>query len=186
MNENAFDALKYMCIHLFIFLFKNVIMKWLLDYSNKNIKKAKNQELDLLKQKRDRLKEDIREISSINEYAKFVKMERQINNINDEIKKRESNKIVNDNLNSNMNIIQRIINSTLNSKIFKILMYFIYVIEYYYLKNTYFEIDYEENKNNIIVNYYYNENKNKEYSLIPISTILFTETIILHSLPCFQ
>ena len=182
MNENAFDALKYMCIHLFIFLFKNVIMKWLLDYSNKNIKKAKNQELDLLKQKRDKLKEDIREISSINEYAKFVKMERQINNINDEIKKRESNKIVNDNLNSNMNIIQRIINSTLNSKIFKILMYFIYVIEYYYLKNTYFEIDYEENKNNIIVNYYYNENKNKEYSLIPISTILFTETIILHSL----
>ena len=81
MNENAFDTLKYMCIHLFIFLFKNVFIKWLSKYSNRSIEKAKHQELDILKQKRDKLKEDIREISSTSDYVKYAKMERQIDNL---------------------------------------------------------------------------------------------------------
>ena len=50
MNENAFDALKYMCIHLFIFLFKNFFAKWLLDFSNKGISNKHKNELELLKQ----------------------------------------------------------------------------------------------------------------------------------------
>ena len=186
MNENAFDTLKYMCIHLFIFLFKNVFIKWLSKYSNKSIEKAKHQELDILKQKRDKLKEDIREISSTSDYVKYAKMERQIDNLNDEIKKRESNNLINDNVKSNMNIIQRIFNSILNSFIFKIMMFSSYPIEYYILKNKYFEINYEENKNNIIVNYYYDENKNNEYSLIPIFTILIFESIVLDSIPFFK
>ena len=186
MNENAFDTLKYMCIHLFIFLFKNVFIKWLSKYSNRSIEKAKHQELDILKQKRDKLKEDIREISSTSDYVKYAKMERQIDNLNDEIKKRESNNLINDNVKSNMNIIQRIFNSILNSFIFKIMMFSSYPIEYYILKNKYFEINYEENKNNIIVNYYYDENKNNEYSLIPIFTILIFESIVLDSIPFFK
>ena len=87
---------------------------------------------------------------------------------------------------SNMNIIQRIFNSILNSFIFKIMMFSSYPIEYYILKNKYFEINYEENKNNIIVNYYYDENKNIEYSLIPIFTILIFESIVLDSIPFFK
>ena len=184
MNENAFDALKYMCIHLFIFLFKNFFAKWLLDFSNKGISNKHKNELELLKQKRDKLREEIREVSSTSEYVKFAKMERQINNLNDEIKRRESMNIEN-NVNNNiseMNIFQKIINSIINSYLFKFFMYFINIFEYFILKNTYLEVDYEENKNNIIANYFYDENKNQDYSLIPISRILFCETIVLNSL----
>ena len=184
MNENAFDALKYMCIHLFIFLFKNFFAKWLLDFSNKGISNKHKNELELLKQKRDKLREEIREVSSTSEYVKFAKMERQINNLNDEIKRRESMNIeinVNNNI-SEMNIFQKIINSIINSYLFKFFMYFINIFEYFILKNTYLEVDYEENKNNIIANYFYDENKNQDYSLIPISRILFCETIVLNSL----
>ena len=184
MNENAFNTLKYMLIHFFIFLFKNFIAKWLLDLSNRSISNKHKNELELLKQKRDKLREEIREVSSTSEYVKFAKMERQINSLNDEIKRRESMNIeinVNDNI-SEMNIFQKIINSILNSYIFKFFMYFINVFEFFILKNTYLEIDYEENKNNIIANYFYDENKNQDYSLIPISRILFCETIVLNSL----
>ena len=184
MNENAFNTLKYMLIHLFIFLFKNFIAKWLLDLSNRSISNKHKNELELLKQKRDKLREEIREVSSTSEYVKFAKMERQINSLNDEIKRRELMNVeinVNDNI-SEMNIFQKIINSILNSYIFKFFMYFINVFEFFILKNTYLEIDYEENKNNIIANYFYDENKNQDYSLIPISRILFCETIVLNSL----
>ena len=184
MNENAFNTLKYMLIHFFIFLFKNFIAKWLLDLSNRSISNKHKNELELLKQKRDKLREEIREVSSTSEYVKFAKMERQINSLNDEIKRRESMNVeinVNDNI-SEMNIFQKIINSILNSYIFKFFMYFINVFEFFILKNTYLEIDYEENKNNIIANYFYDENKNQDYSLIPISRILFCETIVLNSL----
>ena len=184
MNENAFNTLKYMLIHLFIFLFKNFIAKWLLDLSNRSISNKHKNELELLKQKRDKLREEIREVSSTSEYVKFAKMERQINSLNDEIKRRESMNIEN-NVNNNiseMNIFQKMINSILNSYIFKFFMYFINVFEFFILKNTYLEIDYEENKNNIIANYFYDENKNQDYSLIPISRILFCETIVLNSL----
>ena len=184
MNENAFNTLKYMLIHFFIFLFKNFIAKWLLDLSNRSISNQHKNELELLKQKRDKLREEIREVSSTSEYVKFAKMERQINSLNDEIKRRESMNVeinVNNNI-SEMNIFQKIINSILNSYIFKFFMYFINVFEFFILKNTYLEIDYEENKNNIIANYFYDENKNQDHSLIPISRILFCETIVLNSL----
>ena len=184
MNENAYDTLKYMCIHLLIFLFKNIIVKWLLDLSVRNISNKRKKELDLLKQKRDNLKEKIREVSSINEYVKFAKMERQIDNLNDEIKRRESLN-VNNNINNNasdMNIFQKCINTILNSYLFKFFMFFINIFEYYILKNTYLEINYEENKSNIIVSYFYDDKKNQDYSLIPVYRILICETLVLGSL----
>ena len=184
MNENAYDTLKYMCIHLLIFLFKNIIVKWLLDLSVRNISNKRKKELHLLKQKRDNLKEKIREVSSINEYVKFTKIERQINNLNDEIKRREAineNNNINNNI-SDMNIFQKCINSILNSYLFKFFMFFINIYEYFLFKNTYLKVNYEENKNNIIANYYYDEKKDEEYSLIPISRILICETILLDAL----
>ena len=184
MNENAFAILKYMFIHLLIFLFKNIIVKWLLEFSIRNISNKKQKELELLKQKRDNLKEKIREVSSINEYVKFAKMERQIDNLNDEIKRRESLN-VNNNINNNasdMNIFQKCINTILNSYLFKFFMFFINIFEYYILKNTYLEINYEENKSNIIVSYFYDDKKNQDYSLIPVYRILICETIVLGSL----
>lgn len=184
MNEIAYDTLKYMCIHLLIFLFKNIIVKWLLDLSVRNISNKRKKELDLLKQKRDNLKEKIREVSSINEYVKFTKIERQINNLNDEIKRREAineNNNINNNI-SDMNIFQKCINSILNSYLFKFFMFFINIYEYFLFKNTYLKVNYEENKNNIIANYYYDEKKDEEYSLIPISRILICETILLDAL----
>ena len=184
MNENAFAILKYMFIHLLIFLFKNIIVKWLLEFSIRNISNKKQKELELLKQKRDNLKEKIREVSSINEYVKFAKMERQIDNLNDEIKRRESLN-VNNNINNNvsdMNIFQKCINTILNSYLFKFFMFFINIFEYYILKNTYLEINYEENKSNIIVSYFYDEKKSQDYSLIPVYRILICETIVLGSL----
>ena len=184
MNENAYDTLKYMCIHLLIFLFKNIIVKWLLDLSVRNISNKRKKELDLLKQKRDNLKEKIREVSSINEYVKFAKMERQIDNLNDEIKRRESLN-VNNNINNNasdMNIFQKCINSILNSYLFKFFMFFINIYEYFLFKNTYLKVNYEENKSNIIVSYFYDDKKNQDYSLIPVYRILICETLVLGSI----
>ena len=116
MNENTFDTLKYMCIHLFIFLFKNIFTKWLLMLSTKGIDDKNIKELELLIQKRDNLKEQIRELSSTSEYVKYAKMERQINNLNDEIKRKQSecsSNNIDDKKYSNMNIFQKIIHSIL-------------------------------------------------------------------------
>ena len=188
MNQNAYDVFKYMIIHLLLFLFKNIFSKWLLKIANKESKNDKK-EIELMKQKLESLKEQIREISPTSEYAKYAKMERQINNLNDEIKRRESYSFLNNMNNKNsvhfqqdMNIFQKIIHKALNSYIFKFFMYFVNIIEYILLKNEYLEIDYEINKNNILVNYYYNENDNKYYSLIPVYKILISETIVLNSL----
>ena len=181
MNENAYETLKYMCIHLFIFLFKNVFSNWLINFSQKGIKNKNNNELELLKQKRDKLREDSREISPINEYAKYAKMERQINNLNDEIKRKENLNYSQQFNDTDMNIIQKTINSILNSYIFKFFMFFINIIEYFLLKNMYFEVDHDENSNNILVNYFYDEKINKDYALIPVYRILFCETIALNS-----
>ena len=185
MNENVFDTLKYMCIHLFIFLFKNIFTKWLLILFTKGIDDKNIKELELLIQKRDNLKEQIRELSSTSEYVQYAKMERKINNLNDEIKRKQSqcsSNNIDNNKYSNMNFFQKIIHSILNSFVFNFLMYFINAIEFMYFKNTFFEVNYEENKNNIIVNFYYNESKNRDYSLIPISRILLCETFVLNSL----
>ena len=53
MNENSLATLKYMCIHLFIFLFKNIFVNWLLKYSKKDIINKKQNDIELLEQKRD-------------------------------------------------------------------------------------------------------------------------------------
>ena len=53
MNEIAYDTLKYIYIHLLIFLFKNTIVILILDLSVRNISNKKKKELALLKQKRD-------------------------------------------------------------------------------------------------------------------------------------
>ena len=184
MNDNTFDVIKYMFIHLLIFLFKNFISKWLLNISDNS--KIDKSELEIMKQKLDLLKEELREISPINEYVRYTKMERQINNLNDEIKQKESSlfyqnlnlNFLNTSKNENKNILQKI----MNSYIFIFFMYFINIIEYFILKNEYLEVDYENNENNIIVNYFYNEEKNKYYALIPVYRILLAETIILNSL----
>ena len=58
-------------------------------------------------------------------------MERQIDNLNDEIKRRESLN-VNNNINNNasdMNIFQKCINTILNSYLFKFFMFFINIFE---------------------------------------------------------
>ena len=111
-------------------------------------------------------------------------MERQINNLLDQIKQKEES-IFYQNLNlnffnvsENQNIFQKI----MNSYSFKFFMYFINIIEYFYLKNEYFEVDYESNKNNIVANHFYNQDKNRYYSLIPVYRILIAETIVLNSL----
>ena len=185
MNQSSYDVSKYMIIHLLLFIFNNFISKWLLKILNPKSKDNKK-EVDLLKQKLESLKEQLREISPTSEYVKYTKMERQINNINDEIKKKESQSYLN-NLNQNlqsqqeMNIFQKIINGMMNSYIFKF-MYFVNIIEYILLKNEYLEVDYQSNSNNIIVNHYYNVDDNKDYALIPVYKILISETIVLNSL----
>ena len=109
-------------------------------------------------------------------------MERQINNLNDEIKRKENLNYSQQFNDTDMNIIQKTINSILNSYIFKFFMFFINIIEYFLLKNMYFEVDHDENSNNILVNYFYDEKINKDYALIPVYRILFCETIALNSL----
>ena len=58
-------------------------------------------------------------------------------------------------------------------------MFFVNFIEYLLLKNEYLEIDFESNENNIVANYFYNEDDNKYYALIPVYRILICETLVL-------
>ena len=184
MNQNAYDVIKYMIIHLLLFLFKNVIAKWLSKESNSPT--SEDTELGLMKQKLNTLKEKIREISPTNEYAKYTKMDRQINNLSEEIKKIESKKyyqnlglnFLNSSKDTNKTMLQKIV----GSYTFKFSMFLINIIEYFLLKNEYLEVDYEKYKSNIIVNHYYNEDKNNYYALIPVYRILICETIVLGSI----
>ena len=187
MNQNSYDVLKYMIIHLLLFLVKNVFSKWLLKLSFSYDSKGDENEIEIMKKNLESLKDKKREISSKDDYVKYTKMERQIDKLSDEIKRKEAEMSLK-NLNNNyinpqeMNFFQKIINSSLNTYLFKFFMYFINIIEYIILKNEYLEVDYESNKNNIVANYYYNENDNKYYSLIPVYRILISETIVLNSL----
>ena len=90
MNPNAYDVFIYMLIHLLLFLIKNFILKWLLKKLSNNNPKTDN-EIENKIEKLNSLREQIREISPTSEYVKYAKMERQINNLNDEIKGIESN-----------------------------------------------------------------------------------------------
>ena len=187
MNQNSYDVLKYMIIHLLLFLVKNVFSKLLLKISFKYDSKEDENEIEIMKKNLEALKDKKREISPKDEYVKYTKMERQIDNLSDEIKRKETEmnlKNFNDNYINpqEMNFFQKIINSTFNSYLFSFFMYFINIIEYIILKNEYLEVDYESNKNNVVANYYYNENDNKYYSLIPVYRILISETIVLNSL----
>ena len=187
MNQNSYDVLKYMIIHLLLFLVKNVFSKWLLKLSLSYDSKGDENEIEIMKKNLESLKDKKREISSKDDYVKYTKMERQIDKLSDEIKRKEAEMSLK-NLNNNyinpqeMNFFQKIINSSLNTYLFQFFMYFVNIIEYIILKNQYLEVDYESNKNNIVANYYYNENDNKYYSLIPVYRILISETIVLNSL----
>ena len=183
MDQNEYYVIKYMTIHLLIFIFKNIIVKYILKISN-TTGNDNDDELEIMKKKLESLKDQIREISPTSEYVKFINMERQINELNEKIKKEESkNFYKNLNINifnnsENKNIFQKI----LNSFVFKFFMYFVNFIEYFFVKNEYLEVDYESNKNNIIVNHFYNEETNEYYALIPVFRILIAETVVLNSL----
>ena len=184
MNPNANDVSKYMIIHLLLFIFKNIISKWLLKLSAPKDKNS-DKETELLKQQLETLKEQISEISATSEYVKYTKMQRQIDNLNERINNKESQSHLNNiNLNqqNDLNIFQKMINRILNSYIYKFFMYFLNIIEYIFLKNEYLEVDYNSNKNNIIVNHYYNEEDNKDYALIPVYKILIFESVVINSL----
>ena len=187
MNQNSYDVLKYMIIHLLLFLVKNVFSKLLVKLSFNYDSKGDESEIEILKKNLESLKDKKREISPQDEYVKYTKIERQIDNLSDEIKRKETEMNLK-NFNNNylnpqeMNLFQKIINSSLNTYLFQFFMYFINIIEYIILKNEYLEVDYESNKNNIVANYHYNESDNKYYSLIPVYRILISETIVLNSL----
>ncbi len=70
----------------------------------------------------------------------------------------------------------------LNSYFFKFFMFFVNFIEYLILKNQYLEIDFENNENNILAKYFYNEDDNKNYALIPVYRILICETLVLNAM----
>ena len=174
MNPNAYEVLKYMIIHLLLFLIKNFILKWLLKKLSNNKPKDDNEiQIQNKIEKYNSLREQIREISPTDEYVKYTKMERQINNLSDEIKILESN-------NKSGKKPSKSLDFFLNSYFFTFFMYFVNFIEYLLLKNEYFEIDFESNENNIVANYFYNEDDNKYYALIPVYRILICETLVLN------
>ena len=106
-------------------------------------------------------------------------MERQINNIKEEINKLQNSE-PNINDSSINNSFYKKINMFFHSK--NILIFLPYLIEYFLFNNKYLEVDYEINKNNIVVKYYYNENDNQYYALIPVNIILLCETMVFNSI----
>ena len=172
MNPNAYEVSIYMIIHLIIFLSKNYIFK-IIDKIFGNESKNNDNEIEIMKQKIESLNKQIRDISPTNEYAKYAKIERQINKLNIELNQKEKG--------SN-------IKNTKDSKIFffsnriRFFMLLIFLIEYFLIKNKYLEVDYEYNKNNIVANYFYNEKDNKYYSLVPVYRIIICEELVLNSI----
>ena len=188
MNPNSYEVFKYMLLHLFIFLFKGLLIK-LIDFIF-DICKSKNEEneLILMKKELDSLNEQIREISPSSEYAKYTRIKRQINQLNKKIIQKEEDiklkkEIINyiNDSSEGKNIIKNI-SSFFFSFSKNLFMFLGHIIEYFLLKNKYLEVDYKYNKSNIVVNHYYNEDDNKYYALIPVYRILICETVVLNSI----
>ena len=174
MNPNAYEVSIYMIIHLIIFLFKNYIFK-IINKLFDNETKNNDNEIEIMKQKMKSLNEQIRNISPTNEYAKYAKIERQINKLNTELNQKEKGTNIK-NRKDSKNIL-----SFLDSHRIRFFMFLIFLIEYFLMKNKYLEVDYEYNKNNIVANYFYNEKDNKYYSLVPVYRIIICEELVLNS-----
>ena len=171
MNPNAYEVSIYMIIHLIIFLSKNYIFK-IIDKIFGNESKNNDNEIEIMKQKMKSLNEQIRDISPTNEYAKYAKIERQINKLNIELNQKEKGSNIKNKKDSNIFFFSNRI---------RFFMLFIFLIEYFLIKNKYLEVDYEYNKNNIVANYFYNEKDNKYYSLVPVYRIIICEELVLNS-----
>ena len=187
MNANAFNVLIYMIIHLLIFLINNVFLKFANKifsccFSNRELYKR----MELLKKEVDIKKDEIREISATSEFVKYTKMNKEIDKLENEIKRIEA-ELIGKNFNQNLAIIndkdvsccQKFINFLENSYILKYMIFGVHIIEYLSLKNQYLEVDNNLNANNIIVHYFFKEEDNKYFALIPVYRILICETIIL-------
>ena len=188
MNPNSYEVFLYMLLHLFLFLFKDLLLKLMNYIYNRNKSKNDQNELIQMKKQLNSLNEQLKEISPSSEYAKYTKIERQIHKLNSQIiQKEEDIKLKNKKVNISNNPLEgkKIISniySFINSISSKVLLFIVYIIEYFILKNKYLEVDYNNNKTNIVVNHYYNENDNKYYTLIPVYRILICETLVLNSI----
>ena len=175
MNPNAYEVSIYMIIHLIIFLAKKYIFK-IINKIVGNESKNNNNEIEIMKQKMESLNEQIREISPTNEYAKYAKIERQINKLNTELNQKEKGSDLKNMKDSKNNY------SFLDSHRIIFFMVLIFLIEYFLIKNKYLEVDYEYNKNNIVANYFYNVKDNKYYALVPVYRIIICEELVLNSI----
>ena len=188
MNPNSYEVFLYMLLHLFLFLFKDLLLKLMNYIYNRNKSKNDQNELIQMKKQLNSLNEQLKEISPSSEYTKYTKIERQIHKLNSQIiQKEEDIKLKNMKVNISNNSLEgkKIISniySFINSISSKVLLFIVYIIEYFILKNKYLEVDYNNNKTNIVVNHYYNENDNKYYTLIPVYRILICETLVLNSI----
>ena len=188
MNPNSYEVFLYMLLHLFLFLFKDLLLKLMNYIYNRNKSKNDQNELIQMKKQLNSLNEQLKEISPSSEYTKYTKIERQIHKLNSQIiQKEEDIKLKNMKVNISNNSLEgkKIISniySFINSISSKVLLFVVYIIEYFILKNKYLEVDYNNNKTNIVVNHYYNENDNKYYTLIPVYRILICETLVLNSI----
>ena len=188
MNPNSYEVFLYMLLHLFLFLFKDLLLKLMNYIYNRNKSKNDQNELIQMKKQLNSLNEQLKEISPSSEYTKYTKIERQIHKLNSQIiQKEEDIKLKNKKVNISNNSLEgkKIISniySFINSISSKVLLFIVYIIEYFILKNKYLEVDYNNNKTNIVVNHYYNENDNKYYTLIPVYRILICETLVLNSI----
>ena len=77
-------------IHLLLSLVKDAFSKWLIKLSFKYDSKGAENEIEIMKKNLESLKDKKREISSKNEDVKYTKIERQIDNLIDEIKRKEA------------------------------------------------------------------------------------------------
>ena len=173
MNQNAYEVFIYMSIHFFIFTFKDIIWKILSKIFSIFHTNNEEKELESMINKLNSLNEELKNISQTQDFPKYTRKEREITELNEKIKNKKQ--II---LEKELKIpFTAFFKYPFESKI-----YYIYFVEYLLLKNKYLEVDYQMNKNNIVVNHYYKETDNKYYALIPVYKILLWETLALHSI----
>lgn len=196
-NNNLNECFFYLGINLSLFITKNLFSYFFSKNLKKNEENKKfyynnnnnfSNEIENLKFQYKNLKNEIENYNNHQNYVKFTKLNRKIEKLKSEIEKKTLEQTNKNNKISTKNNFQYEINNNNNffnyiflqkNSIFEILIWFITIFLYFFIKNKTLKIPYiEKFQENILIEFYHKE-ENFTIVEIPFRTILICETLIL-------
>jgi hypothetical protein len=195
-NNNLNECFFYLGINLSLFITKNLFSYFFSKNLKKNEENKKfyynnnnnfSNEIENLKFQYKNLKDEIENYYNHQNYVKFTKLNRKIEKLKSEIEKKTLEQTNKNNKISTKNNFQYEINNNnffnyiflQKNSIFEILIWFITIFLYFFIKNKTLKIPYiEKFQENILIEFYHKE-ENFTIVEIPFRTILICETLIL-------